>query len=32
MVSTPLMLKSSSVDGGIKVAQAYGKELAAKVA
>ena len=31
MVSTPLMLKSSSVDGGIKVAQAYGKELAAKV-
>lgn len=32
MVSTPLMLKSSSVEGGIKVAQAYGKELAAKVA
>ncbi len=32
MVSGPLMLKSSSVDGGIKVAQAYGKELAAKVA
>ena len=32
MVSTPLMLKTSSVDGGIKVAQAYGKELAAKVA
>ena len=32
MVSGPLMLKSSAVDGGIKVAQAYGKELAAKVA
>lgn len=32
MVSTPLMLKTSSVDGGIKVAQAYGKELASKVA
>ncbi len=32
MVSTPLMLKTSSVDGGIKVAQAYGKELAAKLA
>lgn len=32
MVSTPLMLKTSSVEGGIKVAQAYGKELAAKVA
>ena len=31
MVSTPLMLKTSSVDGGIMVAQAYGKELAAKV-
>lgn len=30
MVSGPLMLKSSTVDGGIKVAQAYGKELAAK--
>ena len=32
MVSTPLMLKTSSVVGGIKVAQDYGKELAAKVA
>ena len=32
MVSAPLMLKSSSVESGIKVAQAYGKELAAKVA
>lgn len=31
MVSGPLMLKSSTVDGGIKVAQAYGKELAAKL-
>jgi len=31
MVSGPLMLKESSVDGGIKVAQAYGKELAAKL-
>jgi flavorubredoxin len=31
MVSTPLMLKTGSVEGGIKVAQAYGKELAAKV-
>ncbi len=31
MASGPLMLKSSSVDGGIKVAQAYGKELAEKI-
>jgi flavorubredoxin len=31
MVSSPLMLKSASVDGGIKMAQAYGKELAAKL-
>jgi len=31
MVSGPLMLKTSSVQGGIKVAQAYGKELAAGV-
>jgi len=31
MASGPLMLKTSSVDGGIKVAQAYGKELAAKL-
>ncbi|MGB3222581.1 MAG: flavodoxin domain-containing protein [Desulforhopalus sp.] len=32
MVSTPLMLKGSGVDSGIKVAHAYGKELAAKIA
>lgn len=32
MVKAPLMLKGSSVDGGIKVAQAYGRELAAKLA
>lgn len=31
MVAGPLMLKTSSVDGGIKVAQEYGKELAAKL-
>ena len=31
MVSGPLMLKGSAVDGGLKVAQAYGRELAAKV-
>jgi len=31
MVSTPLMLKIGSVEGGIKVAQDYGKELAAKL-
>ncbi len=31
MVSGPLMLKTSSVDGGIKVAQDYGKELASKL-
>ena len=31
MANGPLMLKTSSVDGGIKVAQAYGKELAAKL-
>ena len=31
MVVAPLMLKSISVDGGTKVAQAYGKELATKV-
>jgi len=29
MVSGPLMLKTGSVQGGIKVAQDYGKELAA---
>ncbi|MFV0437767.1 MAG: flavodoxin domain-containing protein [Desulfopila sp.] len=31
MVSGPLMLKGGSVDGGIKVAQDYGRELAAKL-
>jgi len=31
MVSGPLMLKGGSVDGGIKVAHAYGKELAAGI-
>jgi flavorubredoxin len=31
MVSTPLMLKTSAVEGGIKVAQNYGKEMAAKI-
>ena len=31
MSGGPLMLKSSSVDGGIKVAQSYGRELADKV-
>lgn len=31
MVSSPLMLKTSSIEGGVKVAQAYGKELASKV-
>ncbi len=31
MVSTPLMLKTSVVEGGIKVAQNYGKEMAAKI-
>ncbi len=31
MVSGPLMLKEASIDGGIKMAQEYGKELAAKV-
>lgn len=30
MVKAPLMLKSSAVDGGIRVAQGYGRELAAK--
>ena len=32
MVSSPLMLKSGTIDGGIKMAQTYGKELAAKIA
>lgn len=32
MVSTPLMLKTGAVGGGIKVAHDYGRELAAKVA
>ncbi len=31
MVASPLMLKTGSVEGGIKAAQAYGKELAAKM-
>ncbi len=31
MVSSPLMLKASSVDGGIKAAHEYGKELAAMI-
>lgn len=31
MAGGPLMLKSSSVDGGVKVAQSYGRELAEKV-
>jgi flavorubredoxin len=31
MAGSPLMLKSSAVEGGMKLAQAYGKELAAKV-
>ncbi len=31
MVSSPLMLKSSSIEGGFKLAQAYGKELADKL-
>lgn len=31
MVNGPLMLKSSSVDGGIKAAQSYGRELAARI-
>lgn len=30
MASGPLMLKTSWIDGGIRVAQGYGKELAAK--
>ena len=32
MVTSPLMLKSGTIDGGIKMAQTYGKELAAKIA
>lgn len=31
MAGGPLMLKSSSVGGGVKVAQSYGRELAAKI-
>ena len=31
MAGGPLMLKSSSVDGGVKVAQSYGRELAARI-
>ena len=30
MVSSPLMLKTSTIEGGIKLAQAYGKEVAVK--
>ncbi len=32
MVSSPLMLKATSVDSGVQVAQEYGKELGAKLA
>ncbi len=32
MVSGPLMLKGGNVDGGVKVAQSYGKELVSKAA
>jgi flavorubredoxin len=31
MAGSPLMLKSSTIEGGMKLAQAYGKELATKV-
>ena len=31
MVSSPLMLKSGDLEGGIKMAQSYGKELAEKL-
>jgi flavorubredoxin len=31
MAGGPLMLKSSSVDGGVKVAQSYGRDLAARI-
>lgn len=31
MINSPLMLKSGDVEGGIKIAQSYGKELAEKV-
>jgi len=31
MVSSPLMLKAVSIDGGIKASHDYGKELAAKL-
>ena len=31
MVGSPLMLKSASVEGGMKLAQTYGKELAARL-
>jgi flavorubredoxin len=31
MVNGPLMLKSGVIDGGIKMAQSYGKELASKL-
>lgn len=32
MAGSPLMLKSGSVEGGIKIAQTYGKEIALKLA
>ncbi|MFO8047904.1 MAG: flavodoxin domain-containing protein [Desulfosudaceae bacterium] len=32
MADGPLMLKSSKLDGGIKMAQDYGREIAAKIA
>lgn len=31
MVGGPLMLKTASVEGGIKAAQSYGRDLAAKI-
>ncbi len=32
MVAGPLMLKTAAVEGGMKMAQSYGKELASKIA
>ncbi len=32
MVSSPLMLKASTIEGGIKAAHDYGKELADMIA
>ncbi len=31
MVKAPLMLKASNIEGGIKMAQEYGKEVAQKI-